>query len=207
MTTPSSVPAQGEALEVLRLTTDALMELLDDTQHKDHPDCEDGYCPVRDGRQALADAIAFFDRARALVAASPCAAQGATVYDCRECGWSGHTESNCPRCAGEVTTASAAAQVAAQGGQQPDDEFSALYQRAMREPGIAELASVIAPAGPAAPLTDEDRQRAFESLPDMPDGFLKKWGWLHFAKAIESACAAKWGITLAGTAQKESEHG
>lgn len=40
-------------------------------------------------------------------------------------------------------------------------------------------------------LTDEDRQRAFESLPDMLDGFLKTWGWLHFAKAIEAQCRAK----------------
>lgn len=40
-------------------------------------------------------------------------------------------------------------------------------------------------------LTDEDRQRAFASLPDMLDGFLKKWGWLHFAKAIEDICRQK----------------
>lgn len=41
------------------------------------------------------------------------------------------------------------------------------------------------------PLTDADRQRAFESLPDMLDGFLHKWGWLHFAKAIEQICKEK----------------
>jgi len=35
-------------------------------------------------------------------------------------------------------------------------------------------------------LTDEDRQAAFESMPDMLDGFLKTWGWLHFSKAIEA---------------------
>lgn len=40
-------------------------------------------------------------------------------------------------------------------------------------------------------LTDEDRQAAFESLPDMLDGFLKKWGWLHFAKEIERRCREK----------------
>lgn len=40
-------------------------------------------------------------------------------------------------------------------------------------------------------LTDEDRTRAFESLPDMLDGFLKTWGWLHFAKAIEDICREK----------------
>ncbi len=34
-------------------------------------------------------------------------------------------------------------------------------------------------------LTDEDRQAVFESLPDALDGFLKLWGWPHFAKAIE----------------------
>jgi hypothetical protein len=42
-------------------------------------------------------------------------------------------------------------------------------------------------------LTDEDRQAAFESLPDMLDGFLKLWGWLHFAKAIEHQCKIKNG--------------
>jgi len=40
-------------------------------------------------------------------------------------------------------------------------------------------------------LTDEDRERAFNSLPDMLDGFLKKWGWLHFAKAVEAICREK----------------
>jgi hypothetical protein len=40
-------------------------------------------------------------------------------------------------------------------------------------------------------LTDEDRQAAFESLPDMLDGFLKTWGWLHFAKAIEAQVKAR----------------
>jgi hypothetical protein len=34
-------------------------------------------------------------------------------------------------------------------------------------------------------LTDEDRQAAFESMPNMLEGFLKTWGWLHFAKALE----------------------
>lgn len=40
-------------------------------------------------------------------------------------------------------------------------------------------------------LTDEDRQAAFESLPDMLEGFLKTWGWLHFAKEIERRCMEK----------------
>jgi hypothetical protein len=40
-------------------------------------------------------------------------------------------------------------------------------------------------------LTDEDRQAAFNSLPDMLDGFLKTWGWLHFAKAIEAQVRAR----------------
>lgn len=53
------------------------------------------------------------------------------------------------------------------------------------------------PAAPAAEdgswveMTDEDRQAAFNSLPDMLDGFLKTWGWLHFAKAIEAKCREK----------------
>lgn len=40
-------------------------------------------------------------------------------------------------------------------------------------------------------LSDEDRQAVFDSLPDMLDGFLKKWGWLHFAKGIENKCREK----------------
>ena len=42
-------------------------------------------------------------------------------------------------------------------------------------------------------LTDEDRQAAFESMPDMLDGFLKTWGWLHFSKAIEAKLKQKNG--------------
>jgi hypothetical protein len=44
-------------------------------------------------------------------------------------------------------------------------------------------------------LTDEDRQAAFESMPDMLDGFLKTWGWLHFSKAIEATLKQKNGYT------------
>ena len=40
-------------------------------------------------------------------------------------------------------------------------------------------------------LTDEDRNRAFDSMPDLLDGFLKTWGWLHFSKAIELECKRK----------------
>lgn len=40
-------------------------------------------------------------------------------------------------------------------------------------------------------LTDDDRNRAFHSLPDMLEGFLKTWGWLHFANAIEAICREK----------------
>lgn len=40
-------------------------------------------------------------------------------------------------------------------------------------------------------LTDDDRNRAFQSLPDMLEGFLKTWGWLHFANAIEAICREK----------------
>jgi len=40
-------------------------------------------------------------------------------------------------------------------------------------------------------LTDADRKAAFESLPDMLDGFLKTWGWLHFSKAIEAKLKEK----------------
>jgi hypothetical protein len=34
-------------------------------------------------------------------------------------------------------------------------------------------------------LTDEDRQAALESMPDMFEGFLRKWGCLHFSEIIE----------------------
>ncbi len=50
------------------------------------------------------------------------------------------------------------------------------------------------PAQPAAQwieLTDEDRQAVFESLPNALEGFLKLWGWLHFAKAIEAKLREK----------------
>jgi hypothetical protein len=43
-------------------------------------------------------------------------------------------------------------------------------------------------------LTDEDRQAAFESMPDMLDGFLKTWGWLHFSKALEAKLKQKNGF-------------
>jgi hypothetical protein len=64
------------------------------------------------------------------------------------------------------------------------------------ENSVAELDVDAAP--PAAQrqwvgLTDEDRQAAFESIPDMLEGFLKKWGWLHFSKAIEAKLREKNG--------------
>ena len=43
-------------------------------------------------------------------------------------------------------------------------------------------------------LTDDDRQRAFESMPDMLEGFMKKWGWLHFSHAIEEIAKQKNGF-------------
>lgn len=55
------------------------------------------------------------------------------------------------------------------------------------------------------PLADEDRQRAFETLPDMLDGFLKKWGWLHFAKAIEEECRKKNADQLRAAVLQERE--
>lgn len=41
------------------------------------------------------------------------------------------------------------------------------------------------------PLTDEDRRSALEAMPDWLGGFLKKWGWLNFAKEIERRCMEK----------------
>lgn len=65
--------------------------------------------------------------------------------------------------------------------------------------GLDEIESALltATAQPVLPpctwheLNDEDRRKAFESMPDMLDGFLKTWGWLHFAKAIEAKCREK----------------
>ncbi len=63
------------------------------------------------------------------------------------------------------------------------------------EEARARLREVVAPPVPEPGewigLTDADRQAAFESLPDMLDGFLKTWGWLHFANAIEQKCKEK----------------
>lgn len=42
-------------------------------------------------------------------------------------------------------------------------------------------------------LTDEDRRAVFESLPNALEGFLKLWGWLHFAKAVEAKLREKNG--------------
>lgn len=47
------------------------------------------------------------------------------------------------------------------------------------------------PAARWVGLTDEDRQAVFESLPNALDGFLKLWGWLHFAKAVEAKLREK----------------
>lgn len=54
-----------------------------------------------------------------------------------------------------------------------------------------ELERASQPGGGWNALTDEDRKAAFESLPDMLEGFMKKWGWLHFAKEIERRCYEK----------------
>lgn len=36
-----------------KMLREALKGLLDDTQHAEHPDCDDGPCPVREARAAL----------------------------------------------------------------------------------------------------------------------------------------------------------
>ena len=47
---------RGEFQQQANKLADALMELLRDTQHAEHPSCTDGgYCPVRDAREALAN--------------------------------------------------------------------------------------------------------------------------------------------------------
>lgn len=47
-------------------------------------------------------------------------------------------------------------------------------------------------------MTDADREAVLRGLPDMLDGFLKTWGWLHFAKGIEAARDAQWASHVAG---------
>lgn len=47
----------GEVVAMNARLVGALGELLDDTQHASHKDCEDGPCPVRDARSVLADAL------------------------------------------------------------------------------------------------------------------------------------------------------
>lgn len=58
---------------------------------------------------------------------------------------------------------------------------------------LRRLVSAAPAAEPAAwvSLTDDDRYQAFAALPDALEGFLKKWGWLHFAKEIERRCMEK----------------
>ena len=56
---------------------------------------------------------------------------------------------------------------------------------------VARLEKALAAQQQWVGLTDEDRKAAFESLPDMLDGFLKTWGWLHFSKAIEAKLKEK----------------
>lgn len=75
-----------------------------------------------------------------------------------------------------------------------DDDGASIFRMcrmAAREAWIAARASLAATERPWNDLSDADRQRAFESMPDMLDGFLKTWGWLHFAKAIEAICREK----------------
>lgn len=40
-------------------------------------------------------------------------------------------------------------------------------------------------------LTNKDREEVLASMPGAIDGFLKGWGWLQFAQAIEERCRAK----------------
>lgn len=40
-------------------------------------------------------------------------------------------------------------------------------------------------------LTDKDRDDVLASMPGAIDGFLKGWGWLQFAQAIEERCREK----------------
>jgi Zn ribbon nucleic-acid-binding protein len=68
---------------LLREAADALMELLNDTQHKRHPNCEDGgYCPVRDARRTLAKLQAHFARKRgpALATCPLCQLEGSVNF-------------------------------------------------------------------------------------------------------------------------------
>jgi len=78
---------------------------------------------------------------------------------------------------------------------------------AHRAAGIKEVAKLIAEQAHEPlwnSLDDSDRERAFNSMPDMLEGFMKKWGWLHFAKAIEAICQEK-NPARQGVKQEPSE--
>lgn len=70
----------------------------------------------------------------------------------------------------------------------------------------AAIAAISAPQEGWVPLTDGDRDRAFQTLPDMLEGFMKKWGWLHYAKAIEAVCREK-NAPIAARPQARSDGG
>lgn len=178
MTTPSSVP-QGEAespwIDPIRDPLSKLLELADES---------DGACygtlSTRIARDLITEALAALDRARALVAASPCAAELVRIAP-------DPPERECPHC--ELPALRSCGKhcpmpdvppsfAAAQGGQQP-----------------------AAPA-PAAPLTAERIDELLLSIGTTG----KRQVWFTRAEAIAAVKAAH-GITLAGTAQKESEHG
>jgi hypothetical protein len=72
------------------------------------------------------------------------------------------------------------------GGEFDESRPPKLYTRP-----AADAPARIKRSAPWNALTDEDRKRALESMPDWLDGFLKTWGWLNFAKAIESICREK----------------
>lgn len=64
-------------------------------------------------------------------------------------------------------------------------------------------------------LTDKERQAVLDGMPGAIDGFLKGWGWLQFAQAIEDKCreknqtpeqaALRWALDVASTALNDRD--
>jgi hypothetical protein len=102
--------------------------------------------------------------------------------------------------------AALSAPVAAQPAEKPIEFDMERMERALASPRVQlpsgltpeqKLDFILASAQPSGvdalwvELTDEDRKAVFDSLDGGLDGFLKTWGWLHFAKGIEAKCREK----------------
>lgn len=249
MTTPSSVPAQGEAMEQIISALQKALDALD--RDVSTAPINESYARAAQGwmRGLFGDDVrAAIDRARALVAASPCAAQPASdallerveralefyanpaVYEADSIGRRQRITFVADAALTDLRALRQQA-AAAQGGQQPagwahsedpDRVISAAQKRQAEKDGGASASSVraytialcTAPAAPAAPLTA--RMLTASELDAIPQLSISTYMGAAFVRSDDVArrdadvqrkfCDLN-GITLAGTAQKESEHG